>query len=146
MSTSVWLGPGKLRQVFERAARGRVRLDRGAVSSSAEPGAAAGAESRLELSVSAQHRRAHLAVLGQLDHENAAEFGERLEGLIEAGARSLVIDVGGCEIGDSVGLDAIVAAADRARRRRGELVLRAPRSHTLRMLAEAGLTDEIPIC
>jgi anti-anti-sigma factor len=113
----------------------------------AEPEAAAPAAGpTVELCVSAKHRRANVTVLGQLDCHSAADFVGRVDRLVDAGARSVVVDLGACEVGDSAGIAALVTVAARLRGRRGELVLKSPRSPTLRLLESAGVSDTIPIC
>ena len=99
----------------------------------------------LALSVVGSRRRPHLVVAGQLDATTAEQFRTRVEALIEHGARSVVIDLGQAEITDSAGAQALRGALGDIQRQRGEMILKSPRSNTLRVLHLAGLSDVFPV-
>lgn len=101
--------------------------------------------SPVELSVTTRGARAVLSVVGGLDGETAPAFLERVRSLADEGARSVVIDLGGAEV-DPGGVDALAGASALLARRKAELVLRSPRSNTLKLLDLAGLGSSVVIC
>lgn len=109
------------------------------------PPSSQGGSPRLELTVAVRSGQAVLGVLGQLDGETGAAFLERVQALAEQGARSMVVDLGGALV-DEGGLDALVGASGIIDRHRGELVLKSPRSETLKLLERAGLGAGFVIC
>ncbi|HET7719631.1 MAG TPA: STAS domain-containing protein, partial [Acidimicrobiales bacterium] len=68
-----------------------------------------------------------------------------VQALAEAGARSVIVDLGGAVV-DAGGLNALVTASARLEDLKGELVLKSPRSDTLRLLDMTGLSNSFVIC
>lgn len=83
-------------------------------------------------------------MLGRLDVTTSGAFLRMVRLLIARGARSVVVDLGGAEV-DASGMRALAVAQRRLERRRGEMILKAPRSGTLTLLSEAGLIDRFPL-
>jgi anti-anti-sigma regulatory factor len=89
--------------------------------------------------------REEIVVLGRLDRTNRRAFLRIVQALVDRGVRSVVVDLGGAEV-DRSGIGGLAVAQFRLQRRRGEIVLKAPRSSTLRLLTEARLIDRFPVC
>lgn len=87
-----------------------------------------------------------LIVTGELNGFTAPDFLDRVLALVEEGARSIVVDLGGVEVVDSQGVAALATAQALLVSLTGELVLRSPRSRTLTVLDAAGLGDRFVIC
>ena len=100
---------------------------------------------RLDLSVGVRGGQAVLGVGGELDGETAPIFLERVQALADGGARSVIVDLGGAAV-DARGLDALVGASALLARSKGEIVLKSPRSDTLKILDLAGLGSSFVIC
>lgn len=110
-------------------------------------GAPAGAGApHLDLSLAVHGGRAHLSLVGELDGFTAPEVLRRVRALVEGGARSVVVDLGGTEVIDSHGLAALVSASTLLDQHKGEMVLKSPRSATLKLLNLAGLGNRFVIC
>lgn len=107
------------------------------------PWTAKGAD--LGLSVAGRGGQALLSVAGHLDAGTAPRLMARVQALADDGARSVVVDLGGAAV-DASGLDALVTASALLEELNGELVLKSPRSDTLRLLDLAGLSDTFVIC
>lgn len=99
----------------------------------------------VELSVTTRGARAVLSVVGELDGDTAPTFLERVQSLADEGTRSVVIDLGGAHV-DPGGVDALAGASALLAQRKAELVLRSPRSSTLKLLHVAGLGSSVVIC
>lgn len=99
----------------------------------------------LGLSVAGRGGKALLSVTGELDAETAPRFLAQVQALAEAGARSVIVDLGGAVV-DAGGLNALVTASARLEDLKGELVLKSPRSDTLRLLDMTGLSNSFVIC
>ena len=99
----------------------------------------------LDLSVAGRGGKALLSVTGELDAETAPRFLARVQALAEAGARSVIVDLGGAAV-DAGGLNALVTASTLLEDLRGELVLKSPRSDTLRLLDMTGRSNSFVIC
>lgn len=65
--------------------------------------------------------------------------------MADDGARSVIVDLGGAAVGAG-GLDVLVAASALLEELNGELVLKSPRAHFLRLLDLAGLSNSFVIC
>lgn len=100
----------------------------------------------LSLSVSVLGDHALLGLAGDLNGLTAADFLERVLGLVAEGTRSIVVDLGGTEVVDSHGLAALDDARMLLDSASGELVLRSPRSATLELLSRTGTSDRFVIC
>jgi anti-anti-sigma factor len=99
----------------------------------------------LELSVTTRGAQAVLSVVGELDGETAPAFLRWVHSLADEGVRSVVIDLGGAHVGLG-GVDALANASASLARRKAEMVLRSPRSNTLKLLDLAGLGGSVVIC
>ena len=99
----------------------------------------------LNLSVAGRGGKALVSVAGELDAETAPRFLAQVQALAEAGARSVIVDLGGAVV-DAGGLNALVTASARLEDLKGELVLKSPRSDTLRLLDMTGLSNSFVIC
>lgn len=99
----------------------------------------------LDLSVAGRGGKALLSVAGELDAGTAPRFLAHVQALAEAGARSVIVDLGGASV-DAGGLGALVTASALLKDLRGELVLKSPRSDTLRLLDMTGRSDSFVIC
>lgn len=83
-----------------------------------------------------------VTVAGELDAANSAAFGRELGGLIDAGARDVVIEAEGLSFIDSSGLQVLVEALDHARESGGSLTIRslsAPARKVFEVTGLAGL-------
>lgn len=115
-------------------------------------GVAAGAgrlpasQTRLSVSVAIRGARVHLSLVGDVDRLTAPEFLDRVRALVEGGARSVVVDLGGAEFLDDAGLVALASASTLLDETEGEMLLKSPRSGTLAKLSRAGLSDRFIIC
>lgn len=101
---------------------------------------------RLGLSVAIRGARVHLSLVGEVDWVTAPEFLDRMRALVDGGARSVVVDLGGAEFLDHAGLLALVSASTLLEEAKGEMLLKSPRSGTLEKLSRAGLSDRFIIC
>jgi anti-sigma B factor antagonist len=77
---------------------------------------------------------------GELDCDSAPQLHQAIDALKGRKTRTLVFDLSGLEFIDSSGLHELVVALKRQREAGGELLLRAPRPQTLRVLEIVGLT------
>lgn len=80
-----------------------------------------------------------LAVTGELDLHSAPCVETRLAEVIEAGARSVVIDLMGVSFMDSSGVGVLLSASKALRSSGGELVVAADDRRILRVLEITGL-------
>lgn len=64
-----------------------------------------------------------VSVVGELDLASAPELRQRLVGLINQGATRLVLDLGGTDFIDSIGLGVIIGALKRLQPLGGEIVV-----------------------
>ena len=86
-----------------------------------------------------------LRLEGELDLSSAPMLRTCLSGLIEAGARHVVVDVGALRFVDASGIRAIAAEARRLRQAGGEMVLRNPRPWTRRLFGLLGAAELVTI-
>ncbi|MEK6277413.1 MAG: STAS domain-containing protein [Actinomycetota bacterium] len=86
-----------------------------------------------------------LAVCGELDLETSPRFKEALEGALENGGASLLIDLTECEFIDSTGVALIVEAWHRIKERDGggQMALCCPNAQVRRVLEITGLESSI---
>lgn len=92
----------------------------------------------------AQGRRSRITVLGRLNASTAPAFLQIVHSLVADGSRSVVVDLGGAEV-SVAGVEALAIALAHVSQRHGELVLKSPRSHTLKLLSQAGVLDRFPV-
>lgn len=86
-----------------------------------------------------------VAVSGELDLHSASQVQTRLADLLDAGARSIVVDLMGVSFMDSAGLGVLLAASKALRMAGGELVLAADDRRILRVLEITGLERSIHV-
>lgn len=84
-------------------------------------------------------------VHGALDAESSSTLRDALFVAICDGQRDIVVDLEDLASIDSAGLGAIVAILKRMQAAKGELVLRSPTPHVLRVLESVGLDRILPI-
>lgn len=87
-----------------------------------------------------------VSISGELDIATVGEVRGRLDELIGAGWRRLVVDVAELSFCDSVGLGLLVEVGNRCRRRGGRVSVANPRGRVARLLACGGLGDRTPVC
>lgn len=81
-----------------------------------------------------------VAVRGEVDLYTAPKLRERLEGLVEADERQIVVDLAELDFIDSTGLGVLVGALKRVREYGGDMRLRNASPSTHKILEIAGLT------
>ena len=98
------------------------------------------APATLELSVSDGDGETVVAAAGELDVNTAPELRERLSGLMNAGATSILLELSGVTFVDSTGLSVLVSALKRLRQADGDLQLSSPSPSVRRVFEITGLT------
>jgi anti-sigma B factor antagonist len=95
----------------------------------------------MELSLSTRTVAGHrvLDVGGEIDVYTAPQLRERLIGLVEDGARRVVVDLGRVEFLDSTGLGVLVGALKRLRGAGGDLTLVCAQERLLKIFRITGL-------
>jgi anti-anti-sigma factor len=96
----------------------------------------------LELRVATSCIGAHsyvVAVTGELDLYSAEQAQRALAGVIEDGARAVVVDLMGVSFMDSAGLSVLISAAKALRSSGGRVVVAADDRRILRILQITGL-------
>ena len=88
----------------------------------------------------------YLEVVGELRGANAGAFSDAVRTLVGAGERSLVVDLAQATVLDQSGVSALDGARMLLSLHNGELVLKSPRSGTLRLLELAGLGNSFTVC
>jgi anti-sigma B factor antagonist len=86
-----------------------------------------------------------VAVTGELDLHSAPQVQARLDDLLDAGARSVVVDLMGVSFIDSAGLGVLLSASKSLKTSGGELVLAADDRRILRVLEITGLERSIHV-
>ena len=84
---------------------------------------------------------ATLHVVGELDLDTAPTLEHALASIENQDVATVVIDLSGLAFIDASGLHLLVKALKRQRESGGEVVLRSPRPHTVRVLEMVGLTS-----
>lgn len=92
-----------------------------------------------------QDGRATLRLVGEVDFYNAGRLGEAMEDLQRSGASTIVVDMARLEFIDSSGLHQLVRALRRQRESDGDVMLRAPKPSTRRVLDIVGLSEVFTI-
>jgi anti-anti-sigma factor len=85
-----------------------------------------------------------LTIRGELDMSNAPVLTQHVDHLLEMGGARVVLDVDGMTFCDSVGLRALVLAANRAVDRGGWLRLAAPQQEFTHLLSVVNLLSALP--
>ena len=88
-------------------------------------------------------RAVHLR--GELDMSTAALLRDELARLTGDGATHITLDLGELAFIDSTGLSVLITALKRLRQQGGDMVLRAPRPGTQKVLEITGLTEVFSI-
>jgi anti-sigma B factor antagonist len=86
-----------------------------------------------------------VALAGELDLSCAAELGQTLGGLAEAGDGRFVIDLSQLEFIDSTGISALLSAAKRIHERGGTMVVAQPAASVSHLFEILQLEKLIPI-
>lgn len=86
-----------------------------------------------------------VAVTGEMDLHSAPQVHTHLAEVIDAGARSVVVDLMGVSFMDSAGLGVLLSASKALRAFGGELVLAADDRRILRVLEITGLERSIHV-
>ena len=96
----------------------------------------------MELSLATRTVAEHtvLEVGGEVDVYTAPRLRERLVELVDAGARNVVVDLGGVEFLDSTGLGVLVGGLKRVRAHDGSLDLVCTQERILKIFRITGLT------
>jgi anti-anti-sigma factor len=108
--------------------------------------AASDNEGSLEICLAVRGGRVNLSLVGKLDWRTVPWFVARVSALIDEGARSIVVDLGGAEVVDRHGAAALLSASTLLDQRKGEMVLKSPRSDTIKLLGVTGLGHQFIIC
>ncbi|WP_238011005.1 STAS domain-containing protein [Dactylosporangium sp. AC04546] len=86
-----------------------------------------------------------VTVRGAIDVDTAPRLRGALEDLLDAGASRIVVDLGGVEFCDSIGLGTLAYTHSTCVAAGGYLRLAAPRPFMQRLLTTVGLTPPIPV-
>ena len=81
-----------------------------------------------------------LAIRGEVDVSTSAALRGELYGIIDSGARRVVVDCSEMDFIDSSGLGVLVGALKRVREKDGELVLRSLNASANKVFEITGLT------
>ena len=98
---------------------------------------------RVDRVVEDSHAVLHL--YGDVDYETAPWLDDALRSVEALGLSQIVLDLSGLAFIDSSGLNRLVVALKRQREQGGDVVLRSPGQHTLRVLEIVGLTQVFTI-
>lgn len=101
----------------------------------------AGGERSMHLSVSAdvEGHRARVALVGDLETATADDLETELSAIIDAGARSMELDLSELDFIDSWGLRVLIATNERLSELQGKLHIVAAGAQTRRLLTMTGL-------
>ena len=88
-----------------------------------------------------QDQRPVLALAGELDATTAPQFASLAMGLVDDGARDIIVDASGLTSCDASGLSVFVQVGTRLRSRAGRLALAAPAAPVRQALEAGGLGD-----
>lgn len=101
------------------------------------------AEPPLQIEETIVDSEAVLRLHGDLDPHTAPFLADAVKGRIEAGDRTVVLDLSDVSFIDSSGLRAMLTAHRELSERDGELRLRNPSQTTMRLLEVTGLVDQL---
>jgi len=87
---------------------------------------------------------ATVVVRGEIDVASTPRLRELLHGLVDADARSIVLDCRGLEFLDSSGIGLLVATRKRLGDG-GELVIESPPAHVRKVLELTGVAEELQL-
>ena len=100
------------------------------------------------MQVSVAHRPPNTAVLtlrGSLDIDTAPSLKANLNRLVDRPTPRVVVDLGGLDFCDSMGVGVVVTAHGRAMERGGWVRLAAPSGFLRRLLTTLGLTEYLSL-
>lgn len=86
-----------------------------------------------------------VAVRGALDIDSAPGLREAMHGVLDSGTSRIVVDLGGVEFCDSIGLSTFAYSHNRCVADGGFLRLAAPSPFLAGLLATVGLAGRIPV-
>jgi anti-sigma B factor antagonist len=86
-----------------------------------------------------------VAVRGEVDFGTAPELKRRIGERVDAGARTVVVDLSAVEFIDSTGLGVLVGALRRLQQAGGTLVVVCPNAEMRRIFGIVGLDNVIPL-
>ena len=95
----------------------------------------------MEISTKTEKDISIISASGRIDTLTYESFLAALTGLIRAGTRSLVVDLGGVDYTSSAGLRSILSAQKDIRREAGDLRLAAVQPDVLKVLKLSGFTS-----
>jgi anti-sigma B factor antagonist len=93
----------------------------------------------LTLNTRSEADRTVLEVAGEVDVYTGTTLRDRISGLLDSGARDLIVDLGRVDFIDSTGLGVLVGALNRARELGGSLQLVCAQERVLKLLRITGL-------
>lgn len=97
------------------------------------------------MTVDVADRGAVVNVRGELDVATAPALADCVARMLDQGRCHITIDLDEVEFLDSQGLHALVVGYKQARARGGDLVVRRPRGHVLKVLEMCGLTTVLSV-
>jgi anti-sigma B factor antagonist len=100
---------------------------------------------QFELEAIIENPRATLLLAGELDSATVSQLEVALDGIENAGADQIVIDLEQLTFIDSTGLQTLVACERRCNGRGPELVIRRPNGEVARIFALVGLDKVLQI-
>jgi anti-sigma B factor antagonist len=99
----------------------------------------------LQMAVSFDEDEAVVSVAGDVDVWSSPRLRARLDGLVDEGNLSLVIDLAGVRFMDSTGLGTLVGTLKHIRQAGGDMTLRSPTPGVMRVIEITGLTKVLSI-
>jgi len=101
----------------------------------------------MDLSIESHHEGAEtvVTVVGELDMHTGPLLAERLEGVVEQGPDTVVVEMTQLTFMDSSGLSVLLGAHKSLAERGGSLILAGPNQYILKTLDITGLTDVLPV-
>jgi anti-sigma B factor antagonist len=86
---------------------------------------------------------AHLELIGELDIGTGSQLEDAVDRALEAGARDVVVDLGGTTFLDSSGLGALIRAARAVDAARGTMGVLSPPGSEARLVIEMSRTGDV---
>jgi anti-sigma B factor antagonist len=100
-----------------------------------------GAGLEFRVAAEADDDRADVTVEGEVDIATAPLLREQLQAVIDAGAKSVSVDLAGVDFIDSAGLGVLIGALKRLRERGGQLELRGLQAAPRKVIEITGLHE-----
>lgn len=101
-------------------------------------------DTRFAMRVERDGATRRVVLAGELDLQAAEEFERQLKLIETEGAATVVVDLSGLELIDSIGMRVLLQARVRARASKTELVLMPGPAHVQRVLEIAGIARVLP--